>query len=309
MEKPDSLPQVIHTYQNHHIDSTRWRYYEPRDDDIIIATSYKSGTTWMQAIVAHLILGTETIPNVAVISPRPDTPWDLNAVLKQLETQQHRRFIKTHVPLDGLPYYPQVKYLVIGRDPRDVFMSLYNHHTNYTDLTVATINRNPRRVGPPLPPPQQEIHAFWHDWITKGWFEWETEGYPYCGNLHHTQTWWAYRNLSNIMFVHFNDLLADLNGEIRRIAGYLGIERSDQQIADIEQAVTFSTMKENAKQLIPGTDKMWNGGAQTFIFKGTNGRWKDILSADEVALYTKKAAELLPPDCIAWLEQGRTALI
>lgn len=47
--------------------------------------------------------------------------------LAQLEAQTHRRFIKSHLPLDGLPYYPNVKYLVVARDPRDVFMSLMNH--------------------------------------------------------------------------------------------------------------------------------------------------------------------------------------
>jgi len=32
------LPQVLHTYQNHHLDSTRWEPYVPRDDDIVIST-------------------------------------------------------------------------------------------------------------------------------------------------------------------------------------------------------------------------------------------------------------------------------
>ena len=49
-------------------------------------------------------------------------------------------------------------------------------------------------------------------------------------------------------------------------------------------------------------------GAKTFFFKGTNGRWQDVLSAEEVALYEEKAAQVLTPDCRAWLEQGRVAL-
>ena len=39
------VPKLIHTYQNHTLDSTRWAHFTPRDDDIVVATPYKSGTT------------------------------------------------------------------------------------------------------------------------------------------------------------------------------------------------------------------------------------------------------------------------
>ncbi len=48
------LPEREHVYQNHVLDSTYWDAFEPRTDDVIIATSMKSGTTWMQTIVANL---------------------------------------------------------------------------------------------------------------------------------------------------------------------------------------------------------------------------------------------------------------
>ena len=65
-----NLPQRTHIYQNHHFDSTRWDYFESRDDDIVIATSYKAGTTWTQAIVAHLLFPDGNFPAApAVMSP------------------------------------------------------------------------------------------------------------------------------------------------------------------------------------------------------------------------------------------------
>ncbi len=307
---PGPRPEVLHTYQNHLLDSTRWRQFVPRDDDVVITTSLKSGTTWTQAIVAHLILGTASIPDINAVSPWLDRRGDaVDEVMTTLDAQTHRRFIKSHLPLDGLPFYAQVKYIVVGRDARDVFMSLWNHHTSYTDALVEEINNRPGRVGPPLPPPQQEIHAFWRDWITKGWFEWESEGYPYWGNLHHTKTWWQYRTLDNILFVHFNDMLRDLPSEIRRIARFLEIDCSNETIAEVAQRVTFGAMKQHADQFLPHADHAWRGGAQTFIFKGTNGRWREVLSPEELALYTQTAAKVLTPDCAAWLEQGRAALI
>ena len=45
-----------------------------------------------------------------------------------MEAQTHRRFVKTHLPVDALVYSPKAKYIYIGRDGRDVLWSLYNHH-------------------------------------------------------------------------------------------------------------------------------------------------------------------------------------
>lgn len=56
------LPERNRIYQNHHFDSTRWDYFEPQSTDIIVATSYKAGTTWTQAIVAHLLFQDGNFP-------------------------------------------------------------------------------------------------------------------------------------------------------------------------------------------------------------------------------------------------------
>jgi aryl sulfotransferase len=49
---------------------------------------------------------------------------------------------------------------------------------------------------------------------------------------------------------------------------------------------------------------LFEGGGDTFIYKGTNGRWKDVLDEDDLALYEQAMANTLPPDCARWLEQG-----
>ena len=306
---PASLPHVLHTYQNHLLDSTVWRRFVPRTDDIVIATSYKSGTTWMQAIVAHLILGLQAVPNLEDFSPWMDNRFNAAGdVLERLDAQPHRRCIKSHLALDGLPFFPHLKYIVVGRDPRDVYMSMWNHHSRYQEALVAQINAAEGRHGPPLPWPPQDLQAFWQDWISRGWFAWEREGYPYWGNLHHTTTWWQFRHLENILLVHFNDLLTDLRTEISRIARFLDLACSAETIAEIAQAVTFSAMKRNAKQFVPGAETGWTGGSETFIFKGTNGRWKEVLTQADLARYTDIVAQLVTPACAAWLEHGRAAL-
>ena len=309
----EQFPQVIHTYQNWALDSTRWQHYRPRSDDIVITTSYKSGTTWTQEIVRQLIfLGQDTPQrdsvDVGELCPWLDSRWDpIDVVIGKLEAQQHRRFIKSHLALDGLLFFPQVKYIVVGRDARDVAMSLWNHYSGYTDAAITMKSKTPGRVGEPLPPPPQDIHAFWRAWFTRGWFAWESEGYPYWGNLHYVQTWWAFRHLPNILFVHYNDLKDDLAGEIQRIAGFLRIPLPTEALPTILAAVSLDAMRDSAERLNPGLKAELKDGAKTFFFKGANGRWKGLLSAEELHLYDKAAVKVLTPDCRAWLEQGRVA--
>lgn len=305
------LPQVIHTYQNHTLDSTRWQGYQPRTGDIVIATAYRSGTTWTQEILRRLIFWHQEdsswrqVP-LNKLSPWLDARWaPLESVIDLLEGQQHRRFIKTHLALDGLPYYPEVKYIVLGRDARDVFMSFINHYGGLTDEARTSANEAPNRVGDPMPPCPEDVHELWHNWITRGWFPWESEGYPYWGNMSHTQSWWNYRHLSNILFVHYNDLLDDLPGELRRLAGFLNIPMTAEMTDALLPDLTLESLRSAAES--HGSNSSFKGGAKTFFFKGTNGRWRDVLSAEELALYEEKAIQVLTSDCQAWLEQGRRA--
>ena len=124
------LPERTHEYRNHHLDSTRWDDFVPRDDDIVVTTAYKAGTTWTQRILAALIHGPGPLPEpFSSLSPWIDARFTgpLEPILEGLEAQRHRRFVKSHLAADGLRFFPQCKYIVVGRDTRDVFMSFYNH--------------------------------------------------------------------------------------------------------------------------------------------------------------------------------------
>ena len=298
----NKTPQVTHMYQNHHLDSTRWDRFFPREGDIVVATPYKSGTTWMQLIVQALLWRGRPTTDLHEISPWLDMRVrPIDDVIGQLEGQTHRRSIKTHLPLDGLPYFPEVRYIVVGRDARDVFMSLWNHYSNYTRGSYDRRNRKPR-TGNPLPECPSSARELWGKWISTGWFEWETEGYPFWSNMRHVQTWWEYRRLPNILFVHFEDLLSDLAGEIARVAGFLDIEVPREVLPKILDSVTFANVKRNAESIWPGMEESFYGGAQTFFHKGTNGRWKAVLTDDDMGLYRDAVARELSADCAKWLE-------
>lgn len=300
-----ALPRRTRVYQNHHLDSTRWDGFSHRPGDIVITTAYKAGTTWMQGIVSSLLFG-DAPPK----EPWLLTPWidmrihPIEAIRAELESQSHRRFIKTHLALDGLPYRPEVKYVYVGRHGPDVFMSLWNHYTGYTEETVGKLRDTPGLVGAPMPPPPAHPRELWQRWATEGWFEWEFDGWPYWSLLHHVRTWWEWRHLPNVLFVHFNDLLADLSGEMRRIAGFLEIDVPAPEWDARVELATFASMKRRASEVVPGGGGGFVGGAERFLFKGTNGRWKDVLNEADLALWRTCVLTQLAPACADWLEHG-----
>lgn len=299
-------PERTRVYQCHHFDSTRWDYLDRRPDDIIIATSYKAGTTWTQAILGHLLFPDGNLPAPpSVLSPWLDMrTLPLEMILNGLNAQEHRRFIKTHLPFDGMIHDERLKYVYVARDGRDVFMSLWNHYSNMTDEFINALNSVAGRVGDPFPPPPDDIHEFWASWISKGWFDWEGDGWPYWSHLSNVQSWFEHRDAPNIELFHFSDMLADTEGEMRRLADYLEIDVREEHWPGIVEAVSFDSMKGKGELYAPGGGQFWKGGASTFLHKGTNGRWRDVLSDAELAQYDAACEQALTPECRDWLEHG-----
>lgn len=291
-------PQKIRELHNHHFDSTVWNDFPFRNDDIIIASYAKSGTTWLQQIVSQLIF--QGAENVAVsdLSPWLDLrvpPADVKRSL--LEAQTHRRFIKTHLPVDALVFSPQVKYLYIARDGRDVVWSLYNHHVNANATWYELLNETPGRVGPPIDTPPESILQYFRDWL-------EQDGYPFWSYWENVKSWWDIRHLPNVMLLHYADLKRDLSGQIQQIAEFLEISVDQSQWAAILEHCSFDYMKQHAEKSVPLAGAVWEGGAKTFIHKGTNGRWKDTLTEADIAQYEETAVDNLGDVCAQWLAMG-----
>jgi aryl sulfotransferase len=307
---PTARPERTRVYKNHHLDSTRWDSIPFRDDDIVISTSLKTGTTWTQRIVSLLVFGHGPLPaSLNLVSPWIDAVfWAPIELLRDIvEAQTHRRFFKSHLALDALPYDDRVKYIYVGRDGRDVFMSLWNHYGAYNDAIYGQLNNPAVLVGEPLARCPDDIHALFAEWVSRGSFPWEQDGFPFWSHFHHAQTFWNFRHLPNIHFVHFNDLKADLSGEMKRIAEFLGIDVPEDRWPATVEGATFAAMKRDADSLLPELEAGFTGGAQTFVNKGTNERWKDVLTPEELAEYERRVGRALTPDCARWLERGHSA--
>ena len=284
--------------QNHHFDSTIWNDFTFRGDDIIIATYAKSGTTWVQQIVSQLLFQGEEGLEVAEMSPWMDLRVPPKAVkLPAVEAQTHRRFIKTHLPVDALVFSPKAKYIYIGRDGRDVVWSMYNHHVNANEAWYEALNETPGLVGPPIGKPPSSVTAYFHDWL-------DNDGHPWWPFWENVRSWWEIREFPNVFLLHFARLKEDMPGEIRRLAAFLEIPIDESIWEAILIHCSFDYMKANATKSVPLGGLFWDGGAQTFIHKGVNGRWRDILTREEVDRYETMAQDQLGQVCADWLSTG-----
>lgn len=256
----------------------------------------------MQQIVAQLTHQGDPAIRAGALSVWPDVRIaNREEVLSVLKEQKHRRFMKTHLPRDALKWDPNAKYIFVARDGRDMIWSAHHHLRSYTPEFYEMLNtgdfdgpkcerpsEDPRELFLTLLGPEGGPSQFWPYWS-------------------HTRDWWAAKDHPNLLLVHYNDLTADLQGEMRRIAKFLDIPELTQEQWDAAvKHSTFGWMKANAEVPAPPIASVaFDGGARTFINKGTNSRWKDKLSDEDLRAYDARAKQELGEECAHWLEHGR----
>lgn len=285
-------PEKTAELQNEMMDSTRWNELAWRSDDIVIASWGKAGTTWVQQIVAQLIYEGEDVP-VGEISPWLEfVMFPKDMVLSGLASQDRRRFIKTHLPVSALGLRPDVKYLYVARDGRDVVFSMHPFLSGFDG--PREVAGGPRMERPPISP---DIAVFFREWLAGD----RDVLAPFFPNI---RGWWDARHLPNVKLLHYNKLKADMAGEIAGIAEFLGIEPSEAAWPRILEHCGFDYMKRNAEAVGPLGARNLVGGSASFFHKGSNGRWREVLTDQDIAAYEQAVAANLDPDCARWLATG-----
>ena len=296
-------------YQSFVSDSARWDGFALRPGDIIISTPAKCGTTWTQMICALLIFQTPELPqSLDLLSPwlemrlrRRRDVWELYGA------QTHRRFIKSHTPLDGLPADEGITYISVGRDPRDVALS-WDAHMNNLDFDAmfaalaAAVEPDDYFEAPRVPPDfsdGREAFRYWVDDPTPV----QELAMSLTGMIHHLMGFWKQRDRDDIVLLHYDDLQTDLEREMRRLAGRLGIEVPEDRWPVLVKAATFDDMRHRAEDLAPDTaNSIWKSTTE-FFHKGTSGQWEGLVDAELAAHYEARVRELAPPDFVAWLHR------
>lgn len=287
-------PAKTSEIQDEMMDSTRWNDHAWRANDIVIASWGKAGTTWVQQIVAQLVFDGEDAP-VGEISPWLEfVMFPKDAVLKGLQSQTHRRFIKTHLPVHALGLRPDVKYLYVARDGRDVVFSMHPFMMGFAGAPRAMPD-GARMDRPSIDP---DVRKFFGAWLAGE----EDVLSPFFPNV---RGWWEARHLPNVRLLHYNNLKSDMAGEIAAIAGFLGIEPSAEVWPKVLEHCSFDYMKRHAEALGPLGARNLVGGSASFFHKGSNGRWREVLTREDVAAYERAVADNLEPDCARWLATGQ----
>ena len=280
--------------------SERWDGFDHRAGDIVVSTRSKCGTTWMQMICLLLVHQTPELPApLAELSPWLD--WDaLDAteVRRRLAAQPHRRVIKTHTPLDGLPLDDRVTYVVVVRHPLDVAVSLLHHARNLDRVRLAEL------TGLASSAPASRTTREWID----GWIRdardpsEELDTLP--GNLHHLTDAWGRVPAGNVEVVHYEDLEADLDGSMRRLADRLGIAVRGSDWPDLVEAAGFASMQRRASVTQPAPPGILKD-PHRFFRSGRSGDGRRACTRDQLDRYQGRVAELAAPEVADWLHRAR----
>lgn len=301
---------ALREYRTWTTDSRRWAGFQPRKGDIVIATYPKSGTTWMQQIVSLLVFQDA--------DPRPLSeiaPWiggrffgDPQLIHARINSQKHRRFVKSHEPMDGIPLYDEVRYIHVARDGRDVAMSLHNQWTGFNDRAREAFDRiglEDPAIGRPFPTIPSDPSEMFRFWLSTSGISGQTDGGLGLSFFDFEVTYWAERMRPNLLMVNYSDMLADLDGEMRRVAAFLDIPINEEIWPTLVTAAGFSEMRASADTLMPHLKSSRAGGAQAFFHTGANGRWHQVLTPDDLAAYATKVRAKFSPALAAWIEGGR----
>ena len=302
-------PERVHKYSSPVYESDRWDAFTHRDGDIVVCTPPKCGTTWMQMICALLVHQTAELPQPLTRLSRwvERVAQPIEEVDAELAAQPWRRVLKSHTPLDGLPYFDDVSYVVCCRDPRDAFLSMLDHFANLSEESLADGARRRGESPEAGLPFSMEPNALFPIWQTVPDKPWTEDGVPFGSMTHFSTTWWVHRQRENICFVHYADLSADLDGEMRRVSEFLGIPVNEERWPELVRAASFAAMRDNADTAAPGAHlgEWKDNGA--FFKRARMGEWRDVLSQENQGLYESLSLERLPPTLKAWIESGRRA--
>jgi aryl sulfotransferase len=260
----------------------------------------------MQHIVGMLIFKSAEPRSISESSPWLDMRLGapIESVLMRAEAQKHRRFLKTHLPFDALTIYEGAKFIHVARDGRDAAMSLHNHLFNFTTDTLgrlSEISRADPKFGDDYPPVPESPEAYFKEWVVDG----GSQGDEGSSFFHVENSYWAQRTDSNVLLVHYNDLRTDRAGEMRRVADFLEIKIPDALWPEIIAAAGFDAMKAQGDKLIPSAQMLWQGGPSRFLNKGTNGRWQEAISVENLARYDAQVNAHFAPDLARWVAGGR----
>ncbi len=224
-------------------------------------------------------------------------------MLAQLDAQTHRRFIKTHTPLDGVPEWSDVTYVTVGRDPRDVFVSWEHHTANLNPENVfAAIDGAVgfETVLPFVDDSPDTIEERYDLWLVN---ESSTALMSLAFVASHLEASWQRRSRPNVEMFHFEELRSDRAGAMTRLAEALDVQLSSDRIEELAEAASIGRMRVRADDLAPNTKTIFHDSTN-FFRSGEGGDWRSFVTPEPDAIYWQRIDELMSPELRDWLHRS-----
>ena len=257
-------------------DNRRWDMVDIRPDDVIVVTPPKCGTTWMQTIVALLFSGDPDVETELSVK----MPWvdirlrEMSEVAERLEAIPHRRSMKSHTPMDGLPLDNQAQYICVFRHPLDAHFSYREHIRN---IPISWFDM--------WYPEDDTDGVTFRRFLDGGPEGFDGDAMPLAHILQHYTAALALSDRRNVSLFHYADMGRDLPGTFDKVAGLLGISHSETVMKQLVQAATFDNMKAHATRFAPAGGKGFFKSDTEFFHSGTSGKWQGKLTEKELAAY------------------------
>ncbi len=276
-------------------DNRRWDMVSIRPDDVFVVTPPKCGTTWMQTIVALLLSGDPDLETELSVK----MPWvdirirEMEEVAERLEAMKHRRSMKSHTPMDGLPLDDQAQYLCVFRHPLDAHFSYRKHVRN---IPVSWFDH--------WYPEEDPEGITFRRFLDGGAEGFDGDAMPLAHILQHYKAAKVLAERPNVSLFHYADMARDLVGTFARVSDLLSISHAPDVLAQLIRAATFDNMKQNAERYAPSGGKGFFKSDVAFFHSGTSGKWHGKLTEDQLAAYDASMDAHLTPTDRLWLEHG-----
>ncbi len=231
-----------------------------RPGDVFLVTYPKSGTTWLEEIVRCI-----TRPKKSSQENLSDTTMLRFEMVSQelIGALPSPRSIATHLPFALVPRSSKhtVKYIYLARNPKDVAVSMFYFMRSM---------------------PLFGFDGTWSEFLQHFMKGNIPVGVSY---FDHVLEWWTHKDEENILFLKYEDLKKDLNGQVKIIAEFLGFKFSDEEAQAVAEKCTFQAMKSNPNLAINKSSKFRK--QKPHLRKGVVGDWKNHFSDEQLAEFNK----------------------
>ena len=236
--------------------------YRPGPQDVFVATQMKCGTTWMQQIVYETLLrGRGDLSDAGHRHMYAVSPWiEATGAVRMQDApvlgDPPRRIVKTHLDAELCPDGDEARFIYVARHPVACFASV----VDFMRLVI----------GPLTPSGDELLDWYCSDEMT--WGPWPD----------HVESWWRRaEERSNVLFLHYEEMLRDLPGAVDRVASFLGAPLTSEEREAVVAKSGFDYMKAHEEVFEMAPPGLLNdfgraAGGGGFLVSGHAERGRDV---------------------------------